>query len=47
MAFYKFIQTQKILANIVAVWVFISNFENLKEITHSFMAFEVTGKPSA
>lgn len=42
MAFYQFTQTQKIPANIDAVWDFISSPSNLKEITPSYMGFEVT-----
>ncbi len=43
MAFYQLEQTQKIPANIAEVWDFISSPLNLKEITPSYMAFEVTG----
>lgn len=43
MAFYQFIQTQKIPATIDAVWDFVSSPANLKEITPPYMGFEVTG----
>lgn len=42
MAFYQFRQTQKIPATIDAVWDFISNPANLKDITPSYMGFKVT-----
>lgn len=44
MAFYQLEQTQKIPANIDAVWNFISSPMNLKEITPSYLGFEVTSK---
>jgi ligand-binding SRPBCC domain-containing protein len=44
MAFYQLEQTQKIPANIDAVWDFISSPMNLKEITPSYLGFEVTSK---
>lgn len=43
MAFYQFIQSQKIPATLDAVWDFISSPANLKEITPPYMGFEVTG----
>ena len=43
MAFYQFIQTQKIPATLDAVWDFVSSPANLKEITPPYMGFEVTG----
>ncbi len=42
--FYQFSQTQKIPANTEAVWEFISNPDNLKEITPPYLDFKVTGK---
>lgn len=42
MAFYQFTQSQKIPASIEEVWDFISSPANLKEITPSYMGFEVT-----
>jgi ligand-binding SRPBCC domain-containing protein len=44
MAFYQLEQTQKIPANLDAVWDFISSPMNLKEITPSYLGFEVTSK---
>lgn len=44
MAFYQLIQTQKIPADIAAVWDFISSPINLKEITPDYLGFEVTSK---
>lgn len=44
MAFYQFEQTQKIPANIDAVWDFVSSPMNLKEITPSYLGFLVTSK---
>lgn len=43
MAFYQFIQTQKIPATLDTVWDFVSSPANLKEITPPYMGFEVTG----
>lgn len=43
MAFFQFIQSQKIPATLDAVWDFISSPANLKEITPPYMGFEVTG----
>lgn len=43
MAFYQFIQSQKIPATLDAVWDFVSSPANLKEITPPYMGFEVTG----
>lgn len=42
MAFYQFTQTQKVPASVDAIWDFISSPANLKEITPSYMGFEVT-----
>ena len=42
MAYFQFTQTQKIPANIDTIWDFISSPANLKEITPSYMGFEVT-----
>ena len=44
MPFYQFEQTQKIPASIDAVWNFISSPNNLKEITPSYLEFQVTSK---
>lgn len=44
MPFYQFEQTQKIPASVDAVWDFISSPMNLKEITPSYLGFEVTSK---
>ena len=43
MAFYQFIQTQKIPAPIDIVWDFFSDPANLKDITPEHLAFRVTG----
>jgi ligand-binding SRPBCC domain-containing protein len=43
MAFYQFIETQKISASISDIWDFISSPANLKEITPEQMGFVVTG----
>lgn len=42
MPFYQFTQTQKIPAPLDAVWEFISNPNNLKEITPASLDFRVT-----
>ena len=42
MAFYQFIQSQKLPATINQVWDFISSPANLKEITPAYMGFVVT-----
>ena len=44
MAFYQLEQTQKIAASMDEVWAFISNPNNLKEITPKHMGFKVTSK---
>lgn len=41
MAFYQFIETQKIPASVEQVWDFIFSPKNLKEITPSYMGFEI------
>jgi len=46
MAFYQFIQEQKIEATMDEVWEFISSPRNLKEITPDYMGFEITSKGS-
>ncbi|MBK8846281.1 MAG: SRPBCC family protein [Bacteroidetes bacterium] len=40
--YYQKIQTQKVPASIDTVWEFISNPNNLKEITPDYMSFKVT-----
>ncbi len=45
--FYQFTQTQKIPASLDAVWDFISNPDNLKEITPDYMGFVVTSNSSS
>ena len=45
MPLYQFIQSQKIPASLDAVWDFISNPNNLKEITPPFLDFRVTSHP--
>lgn len=47
MAFYQFQQAQKIPASLDAVWDFISNPNNLKEITPDYLAFKVTSNTAA
>ncbi len=42
MAFYQFTATQKIPASIEQAWDFISSPKNLKEITPTYMGFEIT-----
>ena len=42
MPFYQFTQSQKIPASLDSVWDFISNPNNLKEITPPFLDFRVT-----
>ncbi|MGE0637410.1 MAG: SRPBCC family protein [Bacteroidia bacterium] len=42
MAFYQFTATQKIPASVEQVWDFISSPKNLKEITPTYMGFEIT-----
>jgi ligand-binding SRPBCC domain-containing protein len=44
MPFYQIIQSQKIPSSIENVWSFISSPNNLKEITPSYLGFEVTSK---
>lgn len=44
MAFYQFIQTQKIASTKDEVWEFISNPNNLKKITPEYLGFQVTSK---
>jgi len=44
MAFYQFIQEQKIPATIDEIWDFISSPANLKVITPDYMGFEITSK---
>ena len=44
MAFYQFIEEQKIPASIDDVWEFISSPGNLKEITPDYMGFDITSK---
>lgn len=41
MACYQFTRTQKIPASVDAVWAFVSNPANLKEITPAHMGFKV------
>lgn len=45
MPLYQFTQTQKIPASLDAVWDFVSNPNNLKEITPPFLDFRVTSSP--
>jgi len=45
MPFYQFTQTQKIPSSIDIVWDFISNPNNLKEITPPFLDFKVIDPP--
>lgn len=47
MAFYQFTQTQKIPASVDAVWDFVSNPGNLKEITPDYMGFVVTSNSNS
>ncbi|MFT6923309.1 MAG: ligand-binding SRPBCC domain-containing protein [Crocinitomicaceae bacterium] len=47
MAFYQFIQTQKVNASLEDVWDFISSPKNLKEITPDYMGFDITSKDLA
>lgn len=47
MAFYQLIKTQKLPANIIEIWNFISSPDNLKEITPEHMGFVVTGNTGA
>lgn len=44
MAFYQINQSQKIPSSIAEVWDYISSPENLKEITPSYMGFNITSK---
>lgn len=44
MPYYQFSQSQKIPASIDSVWDFISNPNNLKEITPPFLDFQVTSR---
>jgi ligand-binding SRPBCC domain-containing protein len=44
MAFYQFIQTQKVNASLEHVWDFISSPKNLKEITPDYMGFDITSE---
>jgi len=44
MAFYQFIQTQKVNASLEDVWDFISSPKNLKEITPDYMGFDITSE---
>lgn len=46
MAFYQFIQEQKVPATMEEVWDFISSPKNLKEITPEYMGFDITSKES-
>ncbi len=41
MAYYQFIQTQKLPSSIDEVWDFISRPENLKDITPAYMGFAI------
>ncbi len=47
MAFYQLEHEQKIPASIDEVWKFISNPNNLKEITPKHMGFKVTSKQNS
>jgi|TARA_B110000305_G_C19444035_1_gene643670 ligand-binding SRPBCC domain-containing protein len=44
MAYYQFIQTQKVNASLEDVWDFISSPKNLKEITPDYMGFDITSE---
>ena len=44
MAFYQFEKEQEINASIDEVWEFISSPKNLKEITPSYMGFDIISK---
>ncbi|MBN2767035.1 MAG: SRPBCC family protein [Paludibacteraceae bacterium] len=44
MAFFQFIETQEIRADIHEIWDFISSPLNLKKITPEYMGFVVTNK---
>tara|TARA_B110000093_G_scaffold85119_1_gene92213 strand:+ start:270 stop:740 length:471 start_codon:yes stop_codon:yes gene_type:complete len=44
MAYYQFIQTQKVNASLEDVWGFISSPKNLKEITPDYMGFDITSE---
>ncbi len=44
MAFFQFYQEQKINANIIEIWDFISSPRNLKEITPPYMGFDITSQ---
>ncbi len=46
MPYYQFKQSQKIPGTIDSVWEFISNPDNLKEITPAFLDFKVLDRPS-
>lgn len=46
MAFYQFEKEQEINASIDEVWDFISSPKNLKEITPSYMGFDIISKNS-
>lgn len=47
MPYYQFTQSQKIPSSIDTVWDFISNPNNLKEITPPFLDFQVTHRPES
>lgn len=44
MAFYQFHKQQKVNTSIDNIWAFISSPANLKEITPSYMGFDITTK---
>lgn len=44
MAYYQLIETQRIPATMEEVWDFISSPANLKDITPSYMGFDITTK---
>ena len=47
MPFYQFTQSQKIPASLDSVWDFISNPDNLKDITPPFLDFRVIHRPDS
>lgn len=47
MPFYQFTQSQKIPASLDSVWDFISNPDNLKDITPPFLDFRVINRPDS